>query len=291
MKMSYITKIKANISIYASKKTSNILEGTYKSIYKGKSLNFEELREYVIGDNVKDIDWKASARSGTTLIRQYIAEKKHNIMLVLDTGKKMLGDTQIGEQKKEVALMSAGTIAYLAHKNGDYVGAIYNKESFTSYYPFKSDLYNIEKVLSNYDKDAKECNTSHIEESLQYISNNIKRRMVIFIITDIDGLDKISETTIKRLATVHDVLFVNINDTSMTGEKVYDIENNLYIPSILLNDPKLHELEKKLKEDMYTKCEKKFQKYRISTVTIDNSNEIVIKIINLLERHRYANIS
>jgi len=56
MIMNYITKIKANISIYASKKTSNILDGTYKSIYKGKSMNFEDLRTYVIGDNVKDID-------------------------------------------------------------------------------------------------------------------------------------------------------------------------------------------------------------------------------------------
>ena len=97
---SYINKIKANISIYASKKTSNILDGSYKSIYKGRSLNFEDLREYVIGDNIKDIDWKASARSGNILVRQYIAEKKHNIMLVLDIGKKMRADTSDGVLKK-----------------------------------------------------------------------------------------------------------------------------------------------------------------------------------------------
>ena len=80
MNMKYITKIKANLSIYTKKKTSNILEGTYNSIYKGKSMNFEDLREYVIGDNVKDIDWKASARSNKILIEQYIAEKKHNVL-------------------------------------------------------------------------------------------------------------------------------------------------------------------------------------------------------------------
>ena len=97
---SYINKIKANISIYASKKTSNILDGSYKSIYKGRSLNFEDLREYVIGDNIKDIDWKASARSGNILVRQYIAEKKHNIMLVLDIGKKMRADTSDGVLKR-----------------------------------------------------------------------------------------------------------------------------------------------------------------------------------------------
>ena len=52
MKMKYITKIKSNLSIFTKKRTSNILEGTYSSIYKGKSMNFEDLREYVIGDNV-----------------------------------------------------------------------------------------------------------------------------------------------------------------------------------------------------------------------------------------------
>ena len=288
---SYINKIKANITIYASKKTANILDGSYKSIYKGKSMNFEDLRTYVLGDNVKDIDWKASARSSTTLIRQYIAEKKHNIMLVLDTGKKMLADTQSDENKKDVALMSAGTIAYLANKNGDYVGAIYNKENSVSYYPFKTGIYNIEKILSIYDCDVQKTNYSYLENSLEYISKHIKKRMIIFIITDLEGMDRVQENIIKRLATVHDVMFININDANMLGNNVYDIENSIYIPSLILQDNKLHELEKKMKEDMYNKCLKKFEKYRVSVQTIDCNKEIVVKIINLLERHRYASIS
>ena len=82
MAMKYITKIKANLQIATNKKTSNILSGSHNSIYKGKSMNFEDLREYVIGDNIKDIDWKASARSNKILIKQYIAEKKHNVLFI-----------------------------------------------------------------------------------------------------------------------------------------------------------------------------------------------------------------
>ena len=125
MSMKYITKVKANLSIYTKRKTSNILEGTYNSIYKGKSMNFEDLREYVIGDNVKDIDRKASARSNKILIKQYIAEKKHNVLFILDSGKKMLADTRDLEAKKEVALMATGTIGYLVDKHGDSISAIY----------------------------------------------------------------------------------------------------------------------------------------------------------------------
>ena len=75
MKLNYINKIKANISIYSAKKTSNILDGTYRSVYKGKSMNFENLREYVVNDDIKDIDWKSSARSGKLYVKQFIAEK------------------------------------------------------------------------------------------------------------------------------------------------------------------------------------------------------------------------
>ena len=286
----YINKIKANISIYASKKTSNILDGSYKSIYKGRSLNFEDLREYVIGDNIKDVDWKASARSGNLLVRQYIAEKKHNIMLVMDIGRKMKADTSDGIPKKEVAIMAAGTMAYLANKNGDYVGAVYDKEGLISYFPFREGLINIERILSSYDSDSEKTENTSLKKSLNYINQFIKNRMIIFIITDLEGLENISEDILKKLSLRHDVLIININDAYMTGKNAYDIENEMYIPKMFLEDKKLYELEKKAKEELYAKCEKKCKKYKISIATISNNQEITNKTIELLERHRNANI-
>ena len=64
-------------------------------------MNFDELREYVQGDDIKDIDWKASARSQKLLVRQYIAERKHNVLLVFDTNMNMLGDSDGFEEKRE----------------------------------------------------------------------------------------------------------------------------------------------------------------------------------------------
>ena len=97
MRMTYITKIQANIkrfqTVHTRRSTNRVLDGSYKSIFKGRSMNFDELREYVPGDDIKDIDWKASSRSQKMLVRQYIAERKHNIMLVFDTNRRMLGDS------------------------------------------------------------------------------------------------------------------------------------------------------------------------------------------------------
>ena len=290
MIMNHITKIKANISIYSTKKTSNILDGSYKSIYKGRSMNFEDLREYVMGDNVRDIDWKASARSGSLLVRQFIAEKKHNIMIVFDIGKKMLADTKKDESKKDIALMTAGTIAYLANNNGDYVGSIYNKNNKIQYYPFKYGLYNIEKILTNYEKDVEESSDVSLEKSLNYIIKYIKKKMIIFIITDIDGIRNIEDTTLKKLMPMHDVLFVNITDANITGEKAFDVQNELYIPELIFKDKKLKELEENLKKQIYETSEKRLKRYGIPMISIESNDEIPIKVIDLLERHRHANI-
>jgi uncharacterized protein (DUF58 family) len=285
----YVTKIKANISIYSNKKTSNLLDGSYKSIYKGRSMNFEDLREYIIGDNVKDIDWKASARSNHILVRQFVAEKKHNIMIVLDTGKKMLADTKKNEEKKEVALMSAGTIAYLANKNGDYVGSVYNSNNIV-YHQLKMGLYNIEKILNEYNADVEKADNSNLEKSLDYIVKHIKKRLIIFVITDIDGIENVSKNTLEQLTYMNDVMFINVNDADITGSKGFNIDSNKYIPELIFKDKKLQEYELKMKKQMYENAERKLKKYGISMVSIESNSEVPLKIINLLERHRNANI-
>lgn len=285
----YVTKIKANISIYSNKKTSNLLDGSYKSIYKGRSMNFEDLREYIIGDNVKDIDWKASARSNHILVRQFVAEKKHNIMIVLDTGKKMLADTKKNEEKKEVALMSAGTIAYLANKSGDYVGSVYNSNNIV-YHQLKMGLYNIEKILNEYNADVEKADNSNLEKSLDYIVKHIKKRLIIFVITDIDGIENVSKNTLEQLTYMNDVMFINVNDADITGSKGFNIDSNKYIPELIFKDKKLQEYELKMKKQMYENAERKLKKYGISMVSIESNSEVPLKIINLLERHRNANI-
>lgn len=288
MNMKYITKIKANLAIYTKRKTSNILEGSYNSIYKGKSMNFEDLREYVIGDNVKDIDWKASARSNKILIKQFIAEKKHNVLFILDSGKKMLADTRDLDSKKEVALMALGTICYLVDKHGDSVSAIYNGKKNIKLFPFKTGLYNIEKILNLYEKEIDA--ESNLENLINYVLSYIKRRMIIFIITDIYGMNNISEESLRKLSLLHDVMFINISDAFMTGENAFDVDQDSYIPDYILKDEKMKEIELEIKTKIYEETKEKFKKYKIITTTINKQNEIVNDVIKLLERRKNADI-
>ncbi len=292
--MKYVTKIRAKINIRATRKTSNIFDGSYRSVYVGNGLDFENLREYIPGDNIRDIDWKASSRSGKLLTKRYIAEKKHNILLVFDTGKKMLGDTRSLESKKEMALNLGGTIGYLAASNGDSVGAMFNQNSLIMYHPMQSGLENLEEILTGYDKENFAEYTADFEKNLEYIVNHIPRRMIIFLITDAEGIQELSENTLKKLTGRNDVLALEIGDADiadagLTRQKAFDMEGGFYIPEFISENKQLLKLELEKKAALRAENEKKLLKYRVVSTRIDSEEEMVDKIIELLERHKYAN--
>ncbi len=286
--MKYITKIRAKVSIYAKKRTSNVFDGSYKSIYIGNGFDFENLREYIPGDNVRDIDWKASSRSRKLLVKRYIAEKKHNIMLVFDTGKKMMAASSSSQVKKDVVLNVGGTIGYLTARNGDDVGAIYNRDGLIRYHQLKSGLENVERILTEYDREDFSGCGSDLEKSLNYIIKNVKRRMIVFVISDEAGIHGIDEDTLKVLKYCHDVLFVSITDAKLTDGKSFDIEKESYIPDFFSQNRRLKELEQEMKQKISQDNEKKLLKRGIVSTQIDCEEEIVDKVIELLERHKYA---
>ncbi len=288
MIMNYMTKIRAKVSIYASKKSSNLFDGSYKSVYKGNGLDFENLREYIPGDNIRDIDWKASSRSGKMLVKRYVAEKKHNIMLVFDIGKNMTAHTNKLEIKKDLALNAGGILGYIAAKDGDNVGAIYNRNGRIQYYQLRTGMHNIERILTFYEKENFEEQESDLEKSLSYIIKNIKRSMIVFIISDAVGIKNISENTLKKLAVRHDVLSVQIGDADYTNGIGYSLEKDAYIPEFITKNKKLARLEQQTKQALYEKNKSKLLKYRIISTQVDSEEEIMDRIIELLEGHKYA---
>ena len=111
--------------------------------------------------------------------------------------------------------MLHGTLAYLINKNGDSISCIYRSKKGIRLHPFKTGLYNIEYILNSY---AKEIDTEgNLEELIKYVLKFIKRRMIVFIITDISGMKSITEDTLKKLSFIHDVMCINISDALMTG--------------------------------------------------------------------------
>lgn len=200
----------------------------------------------------------------------------------------MLADTRDLDSKKDVALMATGTIAYLVDKHGDSISAIYNGKDNIKLFPFKTGLYNIEKILNSYEREIDAENS--LEDLISYVLKFIRRRMIIFVITDIDGMSNISENTLKKLSLLHDVMFINISDALMTGYNAFDIDQDSYIPDYILEDEKLKDIELEIKSKIYDETKERFKRYKIVTTTINKQKDIVNDVLKLLERRKHANI-
>ena len=122
--MTLLTRVKARLSIHARRKVRGLLEGEYTSIFHGRSIDFDDVRQYVPGDPLADIDWKATARVGAPMTRRYIASRKHTVLVVADTGRTMAALADSGERKIDLAIVAAGAFGYLAVRHGDLVGLV-----------------------------------------------------------------------------------------------------------------------------------------------------------------------
>ncbi len=289
MKMKYVSQIRAKVNIYSNKKTGNLFDGSYKSVYEGNGLDFENLREYIPGDNIRDIDWKSSSRSTKLLVKRYVAEKKHNIMIVWDCGRKMSGHTGKMELKHKLALNAGGIIGYLAAHKGDNVGAVFNRDGMIQYHQLRTGENNIERMLSFYDNEKDADYASDLEKSLDFIVKNIQRRMIVFVITDAMGIREISDDTLKKLVHRHNVLFVRIQDADYTNGKAFHLELRRYIPDFFTRSKKLQRIEKETREKLAAQNKAKLTRYRIAEVGIEKEDEMVDSLVALLTKHRHMN--
>jgi uncharacterized protein (DUF58 family) len=105
--------------------TSGLLEGGRYALVHTRSLEFDDLRPYVPGDDVRDIDWKASARSGQVLIKRFVSEKHHKILVVADAGRNTTAQAPSGEPKRDIAAHVIGAIGLITLRRSDEIGMVF----------------------------------------------------------------------------------------------------------------------------------------------------------------------
>lgn len=142
-----LQKVKSKMFIFAHRRARGMLDGEYAAIFRGRSLDFDDLRAHVPGDEVRDIDWKASARHGSPLIKRYVAVRKQTVLLVADTGRNMAAVSRNGAYKKDIMVLAMGVIGYLALQHGDRVGLVYGDNESTAAVEPRSSEGHLESLL------------------------------------------------------------------------------------------------------------------------------------------------
>lgn len=287
---SLLVKVKAKMVIYSHEKVRTILDGEYGSVFKGRSMDFDDLRAYIPGDDVKDIDWKATARSGQTLIKRYVAVRKHNILLVVDTGKNMSAQSSGGQRKSDIAIMLAGVIGYLAQKHGDLVALVCGDSKHTSYMPLKGTNSHLEHMLQKIDKESRQSTEeSSIATQLEYISRNISRKMMLVIVVDEIVITEAIKRLLRRLRAQHEIMLVTVEDFGYLGDvtSIATVED-IQIPDYLYNHVQVKSVFKDRVSPRLSERQAELRRLGIVSDSVGGEAYVIETVYRLLERQKHA---
>lgn len=193
---------------------NEVFAGEYHSVFKGRGMEFAEVREYQIGDDVRNIDWNVSARMNHPFIKVFDEERELTVMILFDVSRSVAFGTK-GQQKAEIATELAALLAASAIKNNDKVGLIIFGEKIEQFVPPRKGRQHVLRVIREllfYEdpENLPESRTTDIAGALKYMNQILKRRATVFLISDFiaGGYEKDLQVANKR----HDLVAIHLID-------------------------------------------------------------------------------
>jgi uncharacterized protein (DUF58 family) len=190
--------------------------GQRRSRLRGQGREFESLRDFVVGDEIRHICWAATARRGKLITRQYTIERSQNILVVLDAGRLMTA--RIGQLTKlDTAINAALSIAYVAVVGGDNIGLLVFSRSVLSFLPPRRDRDQIKRIIEALYNVEPEMIEPSYRRAFSFIGTNCHRRSLIVILTDLVDRDASAELLAyaSKLIPRHLPLIVTIADSDL----------------------------------------------------------------------------
>ena len=197
------------IDIRTRHMVNDVLGGQYESVFKGQGMEFEEVREYQPGDEIRSIDWNVTARMGRPFLKKYVEERELTVMLLLDAS----ASTTFGSVKQRKGELSAelcAVIAFSAIKNNDKVGLIIFTDRIEKYVPPQKGRRHVLRVISEALSFEPHGQGTDIAAALEYLNRVTIRRTVAFLISDFLAADY--ERSLQIANRRHDIIALTITD-------------------------------------------------------------------------------
>jgi len=167
----------------------DLFAGRSSSVFKGRGVEFEEVRPYVVGDEVRDIDWNVTARLGAPYIKRFTEERELTVMLVVDVSRSMRFGT-VGMEKRELAAELTAVLGFAAISNNDRVGLVLASDRIEHFVPAARGRTHLLRMLRDVLGARPEGRATRLGEAARFLSRVSRRRSLVFWISDFeDDLD------------------------------------------------------------------------------------------------------
>ena len=197
------------IEITTRRMVTDVLAGEYHSIFKGRGMEFSELREYMMGDDIRTIDWNVTSRTGTLHVKKFVEERELTVLLMLDaSGSADFGTTS--RFKREVAAEIGALLAFSAIKNNDRVGAIVFTDEVEMFIPPRKGRPHVLRVIRDLLYFAPKGKKTNLAAAMNYLNSVTRKRAVVFVLSDFltSGFEKPFRVAAKK----HDVISIFLSD-------------------------------------------------------------------------------
>ncbi|MFA6089225.1 MAG: DUF58 domain-containing protein [Candidatus Woesearchaeota archaeon] len=217
-----ILKSIRKVEIKTKKLVEGLLSGSYKSVFKGRGIEFSEVREYVPGDDIRTIDWNVTAKMNHPYVKEFIEERDLTVYFLFDISAS--GEFGSKKEKKESAIEICASIMFSAINNNDRVGLLMFSDKVERYVPPRKGKRHVLSLIREMLYYESKNKTTNIYEALRFATRIIKRKSVIFLVSDFFDDSKDYKKYLSILKRRHDVIAINLRD-----EREFDIPNVGYI--------------------------------------------------------------
>jgi len=198
---------------YFGRDTTGLLDGGRYALVHTRSLEFDDLRPYVPGDDVRDIDWKATARSGHVLIKRFVSEKHHKMLVVADAGRNMTALSPSGEYKGEVAAHFIGALGLITLGRSDEIGMVYGDVRGCVDIRLRRGETHLEYMLDRFlDHAGHRPGRSDVVTQLSWVAEHYRHPHLVVVVSDEPRVDDRLEAVLARLTASHDVMWAMVAD-------------------------------------------------------------------------------
>jgi uncharacterized protein (DUF58 family) len=275
------------VEIRSKRMASEMFSGEYHSSFKGKGIEFSNVREYQYGDDVRSIDWNTSARKHELYVKLFTEERERSLLLVVDASASMLFGSR-EQSKKDLALEVSSVLAFSALQNNDKVGLLVFTDRIETYIPPRKGRHHVLVILEELIRLKPRSRTTNIGAALSFIRYTRKRQEIIFLLTDL--VDSEYEKGMKQLNTRHDFILVHISDPldkALPLSSLLDLEEPETGLRLTIDGGSRLEIEHYRREQskQHEELRQRLRRMRIDSIFLD-TNRSFIGDLNSFFRHR-----
>jgi uncharacterized protein (DUF58 family) len=274
---------------FKTRKLANeIFAGQYESAFKGQGIEFSEVREYQVGDDIRTIDWNVSARFGHPFVKVFHEERELTLMLLIDlSGSHLFGSRS--RFKRELLAEVAGMLAFLAIRTNDRVGAILFSEGVEKFLPPRKGSQHVWRLIKETFTFEPRSRGTSIDKALDFLNRAVKRHAIVFLLSDCmdQGFEKSMRLTAKKHdltvirvfdraeETLPDAGFITLRDPE-TGEVVY----------VNTSRPLVRKLFEEARKAGRDELRKTLTGMDVDLVEVETAGPVVEPLMRLFDRRR-----